>query len=66
MRSEIEKEITRENEKKASDFTQDEKVTFIEFYKNNPSLWNPVLKEYRDRDLRRLNLENLSKEFGEK
>ena len=66
MRSEIEKEITREKEKKGSDFTQDEKVVLIEFYKNNPSLWNPLLKEYIDRDLRRLNFENLSKEFGEK
>ena len=46
--------------------TDEEKSTLIEFYKNSPQLWDPSLREYRDRDQRRALLEKLSVEFPKK
>ena len=61
MKKDIEKDL-----KEKVEMTDEEKSTLIEFYKNSPQLWDPSLREYRDRDQRRALLEKLSLEFQKK
>ena len=46
--------------------TDDDKDALITFYKEHPMLWNPKLEDYRNRDLKRVNLESLAEELNHK
>ena len=39
-------------EKKKNSFSSEETEELIDFYREHPSLWNPTLEEYIDRNLR--------------
>lgn len=45
-------------------FTEEDRQQLIEFFKEHPMLWNHHVKEYRNRDLRRINLECLAEQLG--
>lgn len=61
MKKDIEEDL-----KEKVEMTDEEKSSLIEFYKNSPQLWDPSLREYRDRDQRRALLEKLSLEYQNK
>ena len=46
--------------------TDDDKEALITFYKEHPMLWNPKLEDYRNRDLKRVNLESLAEKLNRK
>jgi len=54
------------NKKKGVQFEADEIERIIDFYRENASLWNHHLGEYRDRNLREALLNKLVVEFNEK
>jgi hypothetical protein len=45
-------------------FTEEDRQQLIDFYKEHPMLWNSNLKEYRNRELRRVNLERLAEQLN--
>ena len=55
-----------EEEIKSAVFSGDEREILIDFYKNNPPLWNHRMEEYWNRDLRQALLNKLMGEFEEK
>ena len=54
------------NKKKGVQFEADELERIIDFYRENASLWNHHLNEYRDRNLRDVLLDKLAVEFNGK
>ena len=54
------------NKKKGVQFEADELERIIDFYRENASLWNHHLNEYRDRNLREVLLDKLAVEFNGK
>ena len=54
------------NKKKGVQFEADELERIIDFYRENASLWNHHLNEYRDRNLREVLLDKLAVEFNRK
>ena len=54
------------NKKKGVQFEVDELERIIDFYRENASLWNHHLNEYRDRNLREVLLDKLAVEFNGK
>ena len=54
------------NKKKGVQFGVDELERIIDFYRENASLWNHHLNEYRDRNLREVLLDKLAVEFNGK
>ena len=54
------------NKKKGVQFEADELGCIIDFYRENASLWNHHLNEYRDRNLREVLLDKLAVEFNGK
>lgn len=57
-------ELTKE--KKKSSFSNEETEDLIDFYRDNPSLWNHTLVEYRDRNLRESLMSKLFNQFESK
>ena len=56
----LEEEIVKSLQQESREsWTDDETITLIEFYKENPLLWNHCLPEYKDRNLKRLAFERL-------
>ena len=53
-------------EKKKIQFSTDEMEQIIDYYRENPPLWNHHLAEYRNRDTREILMINLCKEFENK
>ena len=54
------------NKKKGVQFEADKLERIIDFYRENASLWNHHLNEYRDRNLREVLLDKLAVEFNRK
>ena len=54
----LEEEILKSSQQEP-EWTDDETMTVIEFYKENPVLWNQCLADYKDRNLKKLALEKL-------
>ena len=50
----------KENEKEKLAFCEQDRQQLIDYYKEHPMLWNSQLKDYRNRDLRRVNLDRLA------
>ena len=55
----LEEEIIKSLQPDKSSWTEDETVSLIEFYRENPCLWNHCSAEYRDRDAKNLAMEKL-------
>ena len=58
--------MEKEREAKQMAMTNDDKEILITFYKEHPMLWNSKLDNYRNRDLRRVNLESLAEKLNHK
>ena len=58
-------DLTKEK-KKTTSFSNDETEELIEFYRDNPALWNHTLQDYRDRNLRECLMAKLNEQFAEK
>lgn len=56
--------MQKEKDEKENGFTEEDRQQLIEFYKEHTMLWNPDEKEYRNRDLKRINLERLVDQLG--
>lgn len=54
-------DLTRE--KKKTSFSSEETDDLIEFYRDNPPLWNHTLQQYRDKHLREALMNKLSQQF---
>ena len=59
-------DIEKEKENLEEELSGEKKSTLIEFYKLTLNLWNTSLIQYRDRDLRKVTMEKLAKEFDDK
>ena len=53
----------KEKEKEKLAFSEEDRQQLIDYYKEHPMLWNSQLKDYRNRDLRRVNLERLARQL---
>ena len=58
--------MQKEKDAKEMALTDDDKETLITFYKEHPMLWDSKLADYRNRDLRRVNLESLAEMLNHK
>ena len=58
--------MQKEKEAKQMAMTDDDKEALIMFYKEHPMLWDSKLEDYRNRDLRRVNLESLAQKLSHK
>lgn len=52
--------MQKEKEKEKTAFTEDDRQVLIEYFKQHSMLWNHHIKEYRNRELRRMKLESLA------
>ena len=53
----------KEKEKEKLAFSEEDRQQLIDYYKEHPMLWNSQLKDYRNRDLRRVNFERLARQL---
>ena len=56
--------MEKEKEAKQMAMTNDDKETLITFYKEHPMLWNSKLEDYRNRDIRGVNLESFAEKLN--
>ena len=53
----------KEKEKEKLAFGEEDRQQLIDCYKEHPMLWNSQLKDYRNRDLRRVNSERFARQL---